>query len=336
MRAIVYTEPGPSSVLHLVERDIPTPGPGELRVRIVRSGVNPTDWKSRAGNPLVFDEVAPNQDGAGVVDAVGEGVDGFAVGDRVWLILAQHGRPYGTAVDLTIQPTERVIHLPEQASFDLGASLGVPAITAHRALTASEDGPRRLGPGTLDGKVVLVAGGAGAVGNAAIQLARWSGATVLTTISSDEKARLATAAGAHETVNYRTTDAAQAIRELAPDGVDIVVEVAPAVNNDLDLAVMANSGTISIYANNGGDELTFPIRATFARNLRYQFLLLYTLAPELLRAAAEDINAAVAAGALRVGDDVGVPLHHFPLEETSAAHDAVENGATGKVIIDVG
>ncbi len=336
MRTVVYTEPGPSSVLHLVERDIPTPGSGEIRVRIVRSGVNPTDWKSRAGEQLTFDEVAPNQDGAGVVDALGDGVDGFAVGDRVWLFLARHGRPIGTAAEFTVQPSDRVVHLPEQASFDVGASLGVPAITAHRALTASEDGPHRLGPGTLDGTVVLVAGGAGAVGNAAIQLARWSGATVITTISSDEKARLATAAGAHHTVNYRTTGAADAILAVAPDGVDIVVEVAPAINNALDLAVMANHGTIAVYANNGGDEVAIDIRATFARNLRYQFLLLYTLSPHLLRAAAEDVSAAVSAGGLRVGDEVGVPLHHFSLADTAAAHDAVENAAVGKVLIDVG
>jgi NADPH2:quinone reductase len=336
MRAVVYSEAGPSSVLRLVDREIPLPGPGEVRVRVVRSGVNPTDWKSRAGEQLAFDEVAPNQDGAGVVDALGEGVDDFAVGDRVWLILARHGRPIGTAAEFTVQPSERVIHLPEQASFDLGASLGVPAITAHRALTASEHGPRRLGPGTLDGMVVLVAGGAGAVGNAAIQLARWSGATVITTVSGDEKARLATAAGADHIVNYRTTDAAAAILAIAADGVDIVVEVAPVPNAALDLAVAANHATIAIYANNGGDEMTLDVRATFARNLRYQFLLLYTLAPELIRAAAEDVNAAVTAGALRVGAEVGVPLHHFPLDETAAAHDAVENGATGKVIIDVG
>jgi NADPH:quinone reductase len=336
MRAVAYTEPGPSSVLHLVEREIPTPGAGEIRVRVVRSGVNPTDWKSRAGGRIAFDEVVPNQDGSGVVDALGEGVDGFAVGDRVWLILAQHGRASGTAAEFTVVPSDRVIPLPEAASFDLGASLGVPAITAHRALTASEGGPHRLGPGTLDGIVVLVAGGAGAVGNAAIQLARWSGATVVTTISSDEKARLATAAGAQHTVNYRTTDAADAVLAIAPDGVDIVVEVAPATNNALDLAVTRNHATIAVYANNGGDELTIDVRATFARNLRYQFLLLYTLAPEYLRAAAEDVNAAVTAGALRVGDEVGLPLHHFALADAAAAHDAVENGAVGKVLIDVG
>ncbi|MCW2764432.1 MAG: Alcohol dehydrogenase, zinc-binding domain protein [Nocardioides sp.] len=336
MRAVVYRENGPSSVLEVVERDVPAPGPGEVRVRVVRSGVNPTDWKARRGGELAYDEAVPNQDGAGVVDAVGPGVTGLAVGDRVWLVLAQHGRACGTAAEFTVQPAERVIPLPESASFDLGASLGVPAVTAHRALTASEGGPARLGPGALAGAVVLVAGGAGAVGNAAIQLARWAGATVITTVSSEEKAALATAAGAQHTVNYRESDPAAAILALAPDGVDIVVEVAPAQNNDLDLQVVRNHGTVAIYANNGGDEFTIPIRPTFSRNLRYQFLLLYTLDRDLVRAATEDVTAAVAAGALRVGTEAGLPLHHFLLEETAAAHDAVERGTVGKVLIDVG
>ena len=334
MRSVVYRETGPSSVLQLVDREVPEPGPGEVRVRVVRAGVNPTDWKFRAGMMSGHAEVTPGQDGAGVVDAVGSGVSGLAVGDRVWLVLAQHGRPYGTAAELTVQPAERVIPLPDGADFDLGASLGVPAVTAHRALTSGE-GATRLGPGALAGQTVLVAGGAGAVGNAAIQLARWSGATVITTVSSDEKAALATAAGAHHVVNYRTTDAAKEILAVAPDGVDLVVEVAPAQNNELDVAVMKNRGTIAIYANNGGDTFTVEIRPTFSRNLRYQFLLLYTLGADLVAAAAEDVNAAVAAGALRVGEDAGVPLHHFPLEETAAAHDAVEAGAVGKVLIDL-
>ncbi|WP_372727042.1 NADPH:quinone reductase [Nocardioides sp.] len=336
MRAVVYREPGPSSVLSLVERDTPDPGPGEVRVRIVRSGVNPTDWKSRAGTPPAYDEVVPNQDGSGVVDAIGDGVDDISVGDRVWLMLAQHGRPWGTAAEFSVVPAERVVPLPADASFDLGASLGVPAVTAHRALTCAEGGPTRLGPGSHDGMTVLVAGGAGAVGNAAIQLARWAGARVITTVSSDEKAALATAAGAHHTVNYRTGDPAAAILAIAPEGVDLAVEVAPAENNALDLAVVRNRGTIAIYANNGGDRMTLDVRATFSRNLRYQFLLLYTLGQDLLDVAAEDVNAAVASGGFRVGAEVGVPLHHHPLEETAAAHDAVESGVVGKVLIDVG
>ncbi len=151
-------------------------------------------------------------------------------------MLAQHERPGGTAQELVVLPMANVTALPEGASYDVGASLGVPAVTAHRALTTSEDGPDRLSPGAMDGLSVLVAGGAGAVGNAAIQLARWAGATVITTISSDEKAVLAKAAGAHHTVNYREGDPVAAIREIAPDGVDIVVEVAPAQNLGLDLA----------------------------------------------------------------------------------------------------
>lgn len=340
MRAIVYTEKGPSSVLRLVERPVPEPGAGQVRVRLVRAGVNPTDWKARAGvtAPMAFPEVTPGQDGAGVVDAVGAGVTGLAVGDRVWLYLAQHGLPFGTAAEYSVVDSHKAVRLPDSLNdseaFDLGASLGVPAITAHRALT-SGDHAARLGPGSLTGQFVLVQGGAGAVGNAAIQLAVWSGATVITTVSSKEKATLATAAGARHIVDYRTQDAAAAIREVAPDGVDLIVEVSPAVNNELDLAVARNGATIAFYADNGGGTFTMDIRRTFSLNLHYQGLLLYTLDPAHLAAAAEDSTSAVAAGALRVGEKVGVRLQHYPLEATPAAHDAVEGGAIGKVLIDI-
>ncbi|HET9079309.1 MAG TPA: NADPH:quinone reductase [Trebonia sp.] len=337
MRAIVYAEKGPSSVMHLVERPAPEPGPGQVRVRLVRAGVNPTDWKARSGatSAMGFAEVTPGQDGAGVVDALGADVPELAAGDRVWLYLGQHGLPYGTAAEYCVLDWHRAVRLPEVPdAFDLGACLGVPAVTAHRALTS---GPRasRLGPGALAGQVVLVHGGAGAVGNAAIQLAAWSGATVLSTVSSPEKAALASAAGARHAVNYRAQDARAAISALAPDGVDLVVEVSPAVNNELDLAVARNGATIAIYANNGGDQFSVDIRKTFSLNLRYQFLLLYTLDPAQLAAAAADVTAAVAAGALRAGDKAGLPLHHYPLEAAPAAHDAVEQGAVGKVLIDV-
>ena len=193
MRAVVYTESGDPSVLELVERELPEPGSGEVRVRIFRAGVNPTDWKFRAGGMghLAFPEVVPGQDGAGVVDAVGPEVTGFVVGDRVWTMLAQHTRPGGTAQEQVVLPVDNVTVLPDTASYDVGASLGVPVVTAHRALTTSEDGPDRLQRGALTGQTVLVAGGAGAVGNAAIQLARWAGATVISTVSSEEKAVLA-------------------------------------------------------------------------------------------------------------------------------------------------
>ncbi|MEO9153782.1 MAG: NADPH:quinone reductase [Lapillicoccus sp.] len=338
MRAVVFSENGSSDVLTLVDREAETPGPGEVRVRIVRSGVNPTDWKSRTGSPgaaPAFPEIVPNQDGAGVVDAVGDDVEDLAVGDRVWVMLAQHGRPTGTAQEQTVVPADRVHVLPEGASFDLGADLGVPAVTAHRALTTSEGGPTRLSPAALAGRTVLVAGGAGAVGNAAIQLARWAGASVISTVSSDAKARLATAAGAHHTVNYRTGDTAAAIRALAPAGVDIIVEVAPAQNLPLDLAVIRPRGTIAVYANNGGDEVTLRVRDTFVTNARFQWVLLYTVGDEALRAAAEDITAAITDGAFGVGEEHGLPLHHFPLEQTAEAHAAVEQGTVGKVLVDV-
>jgi NADPH2:quinone reductase len=334
MRSVAYTEPGTSTVLSVVEREVPEPGPGEIRVRLIRAGVNPTDWKFRI-RPLSYDEVVPGQDGAGYVDALGPGVDEFSVGDRVWLILAQHERPSGTAAEYTVQPVARVAPLPDSASFDLGAALGVPAVTAHRALTVHDPGPARLGPGTMAGMTVLVHGGAGAVGNAAVQLARWSGASVVATVSSSEKAALATAAGAHHVVNYREGDTEAAIRAFAPDGVDVVVEVAPAQNNALDLAVLKVGGTVSIYGKHGGEEFVVPIFHTYLKNLRYQYIVLYSLHAEAIAHAAADVTAAVAAGALRVGEDAGVPLHHFPLTEAGAAHDAVEQGAVGKVLIDI-
>lgn len=335
MRAVVYSENGPSSVMRLTDRPVPKPGPGEVLVRLVRAGVNPTDWKVRAGvsATLTTPEATPGQDGAGVVEEIGEGVTTHVVGQPVWLFMVQHGQAWGTAAEYVTVPAHKAVELAAGASYDLGASLGVPAMTAHRALTSGA--VERVAPESFSGLTVLVHGGAGAVGNAAIQLAVWAGATVITTVSSAEKAALAKAAGAHHIVNYREGDPAAEIREIAPDGVDQIVEVAPAVNNDLDLAVIANRGTIAIYANNGGDELTLPVRATFSLNVRYQFLQLYRIGPAQIQAAAEDVAAAVAAGALRVGPEGGVPLHHYRLEETAAAHDAVEAGAVGKVLIDL-
>jgi NADPH2:quinone reductase len=339
MKSVVYSQTGEPTVLRLVDRDVPEPGPGEVRIRIVASGVNPTDWKSRLGSGQgaapPFPEVTPNQDGAGVVDALGEGVMDLAVGDRVWVYLAGHERPTGTAQEYTNLPAARVVRLPAGTSFDIGASLGVPAMTAHRALTVSEDGPKRLHPGALDGKVVLVAGGAGAVGHAAIQLARWAGATVLTTISSAAKAALATAAGAHHVINYRNEDPATAITGLAPEGVDLVVEVAIAANAKLNIDVVKPRGSIAVYANDGGGEVTLDIRQNMIKNLRYQFILLYSVGDAALTAAVEDITLALQDGVLPVGENAGLPLHRFSLTNTAAAHQAVQDGAVGKVLIDV-
>ncbi|CAH0158290.1 MULTISPECIES: NADPH:quinone reductase [unclassified Microbacterium] len=337
MRAIVYTTKGDSATLTLTEREAAEPGANEVRVRIRVSGVNPTDWKARAssGAPMPFDEVVPNQDGAGIVDAVGDGVTEFSVGDRVWLFLAAHQRPTGTAQEFTVVPATRVVRLPVGIDFDVAASLGVPAMTAHRALTVHEFGPSRLSSGSLTGRTVLVHGGAGAVGHAAIQLAVWAGATVLSTVSSDDKERLARAAGAHHVFRYPDDRLAERILAAAPDGVDQIVEVSPAMNAELDVTVLANHGSIAFYANDKGESFTAPIMASFAKNARWQGLLLYTVGDAAIAAAADDITAALEDGALPVGADAGLPLTWFSLDETAAAHDAVESGVIGKVLIRV-
>ncbi|MFF4992989.1 NADPH:quinone reductase [Streptosporangium saharense] len=347
MRAIIYTETGGPEVLRLVERPVPEPGPGEVRVRVVLSAVNPSDWKFRADESgPTFPEVVPNQDGSGVVDAVGAGVDDLRPGDRVWIWEAAWQRPDGTAQEFVVLPARQAVRLPAEVSFEVGAALGVPALTAHRCLTVldstvldntvGESGAGRLAPGALAGRTVLVAGGAGAVGNAAIQLARWAGATVVTTVSGPEKAALAASAGAHHVVNYREGDAAEEIRRVAPCGVDLVVEVAPVVNLDLDLAVLAPAGTVAVYAVDGGPpEVLLPLGPVAAGNLRYQGVLVYTVPEAVKLAAVEDVSAAVAAGALRVGEEAGLPIVRFPLERAADAHAAVEAGAVGKVIIEV-
>lgn len=336
MRAIVYSEAGDPGVLRLTDRAVPEPGPGEVRVKVAVSGVNPSDWKSRRRDRTGPGEQVPNQDGAGTVDATGPGVTGLTAGQRVWLYDTAWQRAEGTAQEYVVVPAVQAAPLPDHASFDLGASLGVPALTAQRCLTVSDGGPQRLRPGALAGRVVLVAGGAGAVGNAAIQLARWAGATVLTTVSGPRKADLARAAGAHHVVNYRTDGATGELRRLAPGGVDVVVEVAPAPNIALDQAVLAENSTISVYAADGGADLVLPLRAAVLANTRLQFVQIYAVPPAAKLRAVADVGQALVDGALRVGEEAGLPLHRFPLERTADAHAAVEAGAVGKVLIDVG
>lgn len=338
VRAIVYSEAGGSNVLRLVERPEPSPGPGEVRVRMHVSGVNPTDWKARTRGPAWQStdaaQVVPNQDGAGVIDAVGEDVPEERVGERVWVWEAAWQRAEGTAQELLVLPSRQAAPLPDEASFELGASLGIPALTAHRCLTVAEGGPTSLGPRSLVGQTVLVAGGAGAVGHAAIQLAHWAGARAIATVSSDEKAVLARAAGAAHVVNYRTAGVADEIRALAPGGVDVVVEVAPGVNDALDAAVIGPNGTVAVYVVDGGGALSvaWPL---IQHNVAYRFVLVYTVPPQPKDQAVRDVSAAVADGALPVGEEAGLPLHHFPLGRTGDAHDAVEAGAVGKVVIDL-
>jgi NADPH2:quinone reductase len=324
MIAARYEETGPAAdVLRVEEIPTPEPGPGEVRVRVAVSGVNPTDFKSRssaAGAPAGGFQI-PNQDGAGTIEAVGEGVDPSRVGERVWLYFAAFKRPWGTAAQYTVIPSEQAVPLPDGVSEALGASLGIPALTAHRCLLA--DGP-------IDGRDVLVAGGAGAVGHAAIELAAFLGANVIATVSGEEKAELARKAGAHHVVNYREEDAAEQILAAAPGRVHRVVEVALGANLDLDLAVCARNAAVSTYADDGPPP-QLEIRRLMTANLVLRFVLVYVMGEPAVRAAVRDITAALEAGALTT-----LPLHRFELEDTAAAHDAVEAATVGKVVIDVG
>jgi NADPH2:quinone reductase len=338
MKAAVYRETGDPDVITVTDRPDPVPGPGEVVVRIHRSGVNPTDWKARRGSApgtVVDPPQVPNHDGAGVVEAVGVGVEAALHGLPVWVWEAAYQRPDGTAQELAVVPARQVVLLPDSAGFDVGASLGVPFITAHRCLTVTEDGPRRLGPGTLTDRIVLVAGGAGAVGNAAIQLARWSDATVIATVSSPAKAQLAAAAGADHVIDYRTEDVVKEVHKISERGVDTIVEVNPSANASIGVQVIAHLGSVAIHSDNGGPELTLPVRPLMAPNARWQFVLLYTAPREAKAIAVEDVSAALLDGAIAVGEAAGLPLHHFPLDQTAQAHAAVESGVVGKVLIDV-
>jgi len=338
MRAIQYAKNGGPEVLELVDRPIPAAGAGEVRVRIVVSGLNPTDWKSRAGSAAgtpVDPSQVPGQDGAGIVDAVGDGVDSLTVGQRVWIWDSAFKRPNGTSQEFVTLPARQVVGLPDAASLDLGASLGIPALTAHRALTANEHGPAQLSPGALSGHTVLVAGGAGAVGHAAIELARWAGAVVITTVSSADKADLASAAGAHHVLNYREDNVSARVFEISPTGVDTIVEVNPRANMALDEDIIKPGGTVSIYVSDDEDTLPISARLSMTKNIRYQFILTYTVTAEQKQHAVDAVSAAVADGALKVGADAGLPLTRFPLEQTADAHRAVEANVVGKVLIEV-
>jgi NADPH:quinone reductase len=336
MKAIVYERTGDPSVLRLVDRPVPEPGPGEVLVRVAVSGVNPTDWKARQGDgtdgtPPDGWQV-PNQDGAGVVEAVGTGVNPVLVGERVWVWDAAWRRPWGTAAEYTVVPVRQVKRLGP-AAFDLGASLGIPFLTAHRCLAVGENMPDHIDVGTLSERTVLVQGGAGAVGNAAIQLARWADATVIATVSSAEKAQLAAAAGATHVVNYREQDVVAEVRKVAPYGVDAIVEVAASRNAYTDVKVLGHAAAVAVYADDSREPVTLPIRPLMVTNARWQFVLTYTTPLKAKAQAVEDVATAAIQGAIRVGIDAGLPLHYYPLAETAAAHAAVQDGVVGKVLI---
>jgi NADPH:quinone reductase len=319
MRAALYDRYGASGeVLRVEDIGTPDPGPGEVRVKIEYSGVNPTDWKSRGGStPRPIDGFQiPHHDGAGVVDAVGDGIDPGRIGQRVWTLFAAAGRRWGTAAQWSVVPADRAVPLPDGISAELGASLGVPAVTAHRCLFA--DGP-------VEGKTILVAGGAGAVGHFAIELAKFFGARVVTTVSGPEKAELARKAGADLVVNYRDPSAAEDVSSFGP--IDRVIEVALGANLSLDLAVLKPGGEIVTYAAEPADP-AMPVRACMNANAILRFVLLYGVPADALERAARDITTALAAGEL-----TELPVHKFGLDDIAAAQDACQAGAVGKVLV---
>ena len=320
MRAASYDRYGPAAeVLQVRDVERPDPGPGEVLVRVAHSGVNPTDWKIRSGaTPRPIDGFQiPHHDGAGVIEAVGDGVDQARTGQRVWLWLAAAGRRWGTAAEWTVVPEDQAVPLPDGASLELGASLGVPAMTAHWCVFA--DGP-------VTGKTVLVAGGAGAVGHFAIELAVRAGARVVATASGPQKAELARKAGAAHVVNYRDADAADQIRAAAGQ-TDRVIEVALGANLALDLAVAKPGSMIVTYAAEPADPV-LPVRACMTANVTLRFILLYGVPRPALRQAAAGITAALADGAL-----TELPVHQYGLADIVAAHEAAEAGPLGKVLV---
>ena len=323
MRAVWYERNGAADVLHLGEMTDPTPGPGEVRVRIVTSGINPSDWKRRQGltRRMEFPRVIPHQDGAGVIDRVGPDVPASRLGERVWLYQAQIGRPFGTAAEYTVQPAMRAIPLPANTSFAAGAGLGVPAMTAHRCVFA--DGP-------VTGKTVLVTGGAGAVGHYAIQLAKLHGAQVIATVSSEQKAQIALAAGADATINYRTEDTVQRLRDITHgEGVDHIVEVDFAGNFKVSREVLRDNGVLALYSAGVAPQPPVPLQFK-ASNITVRFVLVYDMPEAAKHAAVQEITQLLEGGKLR---HLAGP--HFPLESVRQAHQAVEGGAIGKVVLDV-
>lgn len=322
MLAAQYETSGPRlGELEIVELERPVAGPGEVLVRVHLSGVNPTDVGARSGRAfhVAADRVVPDHDGAGEIVAVGEGVPAQRVGERVWLYLAQWRRAQGTAAQWIAIPSAQAVALPDGASYELGAGLGIPALTAHRCLFM--DGP-------IAGATVLVQGGAGAVGHAAIELARFGGARVAATVSSPEKAALAAAAGAELVVDYRSEDVVERVREWAPDGVDHVVEVAIGANADRDSQLLAPNRPITSFG--APDKAIIVPLPMMVKNGGVRFVLVYTIPEDSKQAAIDDITQALARGALSA-----LPAVRFPLEEIEAAHQAVRDHAVGKVLIDI-
>jgi NADPH2:quinone reductase len=324
MRAASYTSQGAArDVLRVGELEAPVPGPGEVRVGVHASGVNPVDVKRRLGGRggMTSDLVIPHFDGAGVIDDVGPGVDGARVGERVWLYDAQWQSDFGTAAEFVTVPDRCAVRLPAAATFVEGACLGVPALTAHRCVFRD---------GSVDGKTVLVTGGAGAVANYAIQFASLSGARVISTASSDEKAAVASSAGAELVIDYRREDVATRILEDTGDGVDRIVEVEFGGNLEAALGAAKPGAVISTYASETEPRPAIPFYAMMYRSLSVHFELVFMMPESAKTRAASDISRWLDEGCLthRVAAT-------YPLADIAAAHEAVEAGGSGKVIVEL-
>ena len=325
MRAAYYDRQGPADeVLCVAELPTPQPGPGEVRVRMHMSGLNPTDLKARTGfsAPSPFPRIIPHQDGAGVIDAVGDPEEAGRIGQRVWIYEAQYGRASGTAAAFVVVPAGHAVPLPGDVSFEVGASLGIPALTAHRCLFADGD---------INGRRVLVQGGAGVVGTAAILLAKWAGAWVAATVMNAEQAIIARAAGADLVLDRLNDDVAGAINtHTRGAGVDRIVEVNVQANLDLDLACLASGGVISAYAAaQATDELSLPLLRAMVHGCVLRFVYIYSVPQEAKIHAIRDITACLASGAY--SPHVGLKVD---LQKIAEAHQALEAGTVmGKVLI---
>jgi NADPH2:quinone reductase len=327
MLAAFYTRVGPArEVLTVGDIDTPEAGPGEVRVKLACSGVNPSDVKSRGGlrsRDLPFPRIVPHSDGAGVIDQVGVGVPRERAGERVWVWNAAWGRPDGTAAQYVVLPSAQAVPLPDNTAFDAGACLGIPALTAYHAVHCN---------GGVAGKAVLVAGGAGAVGHYAVQFAKLAGARlVVATVSSEAKAALARAAGADVTINYRADDVAQRCLELtAGTGVDRIVELDLAANLKADLAAIRKDGEITVYGS-GVPEIPVPFFPAIVKNVRFQFFIVYNLAETDRTRALADVTRLLREGQLK--HNVAA---RRPLARIAEAHELVESGtALGNVVVDL-
>ncbi|MFF4503707.1 NADPH:quinone reductase [Streptomyces sp. NPDC001401] len=324
MLASWYDRQGPAAdVLHVGELPDPRPGPGEVRVRVTVSGVNPGDTKKRRGwlgSSMPYPRVIPHSDAAGVVDAVGDGGDASRIGQRVWVYGAQSYRAFGTAAQYTLVPDRQAVPLPDHLSDELGASLGIPGITAHRAVFA--DGP-------VDGRLVLVHGVLGGVGSLAAQLAHWGGATVIATVRRSGDLDRVDPTVIADAVALDGADPAAAIRACAPDGVHRIIEVSLSANADLDNAVAALDSVIAAYGTHT-DRTELPFWPLLFNNVTLRLLGSDDFPSEAKRQAARDLTAAAAAGALTV--DIG---DRFPLDDIAEAHERVDSGGRGRVLVTV-